>query len=321
MTNTEVLRVIFDGHRATGIEVQDSAVRRTIQCQREVVLSAGALSTPKLLQLSGIGPGALLQSLEIPVVVDAPQVGENLSEQRCVMPMYRVSHGSLNKELRGLGLIRSLLRYAALRSGPLSYSAFEAGALVKSRADLEHTDSQLGFTPASVIRTGTKIEPESEPGVLVCAYPLYPKSRGRLAIRSRDPLAPLMIDPAYLQHEDDRRVSVDLFRLVRRLFEQPAMQAFAAKEVLPGPAVQTDPEILDFYLQRGNPGVHALGTCRMGHDLASVVDSRLRVRGVEGLRVADLSVLPQMTSGNTNAPAMAIGWRAAELILGNQDAG
>ncbi|MEW6755874.1 MAG: GMC family oxidoreductase N-terminal domain-containing protein [Candidatus Latescibacterota bacterium] len=316
LTRTEVLRVVFEGRRAVGVETRRAAGQQLLTARREVVLCAGALHSPKLLMLSGIGPAEQLAAHGIPVVAEAPQVGSNLVEQRALMPAYRVSHGSDAGELRGMRLLRNALRYALWRSGPLTYGVFEVSALVKTRPDLPRPDAQISFRPFAVVRQGTRLVADGEPGCVLCCYILDPRSRGRLALQSPDPGVPPRIEPNYLSDEGDRRASVEVFRLTRRLFCQPAVQAFAPREVSPGPAVQTDDEVIACYVEHGAPAVHTCGTCRMGNDPLSVVDLRLRVRGVEGLRVADLSVLPRIVSGNTNAPAMALGWRAAELILG-----
>lgn len=317
ITKTEAQRIVFDGNKAKGVlTLNDKGEEILFTAQKEVILSTGALLSPKLLQLSGIGPAKLLKSLGLPVVVDSPDVGCNLIEHRCMMPLYRVKHGSLNNRVAGLGLIRTLLEYGVQRKGPLSYSAFEVSALVKTRSNLSRANAQIGFTPVSVERSGTRMVPEKQPGVLACAYIISPKSRGMLRIQSADPNTPLHIEPAYLQHPEDRRSSIELFHYTRKLFDQsPLKDTFGAQEVMPGKDIQSDDDIIEHYLSKGNPGLHMLGTCRMGTDTQSVVDEKLRVRGVENLRIADLSVYPEMISGNTNSPAMAVGWRAAQLIL------
>ncbi len=313
LTRSEVIRVIFEGRRAAAVELAD---RTTIRAKREVVLAAGAINSPKLLMLSGIGPGAELMNAGVKVIADVPAVGKNMSEHRVLMFKYRVTRGSNNAKLRGLGLLGSLARYALGRSGPLASAAFEVGAFVKSRPSALRADCQLGITLASVIRQPDgAVVVDSYPGLSCCSYIMRPFSRGSIQLRSSSPADPPQIDANYLSDERDRRTSVDMVRAVRRLFSQPALQSFGITEVEPGSIVQTDEDILDAFRHKGESGYHAVGTCGFGESQGSVVDPGLRVRGVDGLRIADISVLPSLVSGNTGAIAMAIGWRAAQLIL------
>ena len=197
----------------------------------------------------------------------------------------------------------------------MAYSAFEVSTLIKTAKHLPRANAQIGFTPVSVDRHGTSITPDKVPGVMACSYILKPKSRGHLRITSADADAPMYIQPNYLQHPDDQKDSVDLFRLTRKLFVSAAMQAFKATEMMPGKDVKSDEEIIDHYLKMGNSALHATGTCQMGTSEKSVVNEKLQVRGIANLRVVDLSIFPEIISGNTNSPAMAVGWRAADLIL------
>lgn len=318
-THSNVQKIIIEGKTAKGVHVKTRKGEQVNYfANKEVILSAGTIATPKLLQLSGVGDESLLRSLGIDVKAHSPLVGQNLIEQRCAMPRFRVSHGSLNRDLRPLGLIKTLSKYIALRDGPMAYSAFEVSALIKTAAQLPRANAQIGFTPVSIDRHGTSITPDKEPGVLACSYILKPKSRGHLQITSSDPDAPMYIQPNYLQHPDDQKDSIDLFRLTRKLFKTPPLQAYQATEMAPGQQVESDEEILNYYLDMGNSALHATGTCQMGCDEKSVLDEKLQVRGIQNLRVVDLSVFPEMISGNTNSPAMAIGWRAADLILNKQ---
>ncbi len=316
MTRCDAQKIIIEGKIAKGVKVKNRKGDMVdYYAAKEVILSAGSIASPKLLQLSGIGDGELLHSLGIEVQAHSPLVGQNLIEQRCAMPTFRVSHGSLNRDLRPLGLIKTLGKYIAQRNGPMAYSAFEVSTLIKTAKHLPRANAQIGFTPVSVDRHGTSITPDKVPGVLACSYILKPKSRGHLRITSADADAPMYIQPNYLQHPDDQKDSVDLFHLTRKLFETSAMQAYQATEILPGKDIVSDDEILDFYLKMGNSALHATGTCQMGTSEKSVVNEKLQVRGIANLRVVDLSIFPEMISGNTNSPAMAVGWRAADLIL------
>ncbi|MBW8814225.1 MAG: GMC family oxidoreductase N-terminal domain-containing protein [Caulobacterales bacterium] len=314
LTEAEALGIVFDGRRATGVRIRTPQGEQVVQ-GREVILAAGALHSPKLLQLSGVGPTALLQRLGVPVVAAAENVGRNMREHRLLAMQFRVRSGSHNRAFSGAGLIASALRYYLLRSGPLAAAAFEVGGFVKTRPDLARPDAQLGMGPMSVDRTQQGFVMEREPGALCGGYPMRPQSQGTIEITAADPDAPLSIAPNYLAAEADRETSVGIVRFIRRLYSQPALARFVVEETWPGAGLQRDDEILDAFHRIGGAGYHAAGTCRMGADPGSVVDTRLRVRGVEGLRVADISVMPSLVSGNTNAPAMAMAWRAADLIL------
>jgi choline dehydrogenase len=315
LAGAQALRIEFDGRRATGVRLRTREGERSVRAAREVILAAGALHSPKLLQLSGVGPAALLRQHGIEVVAASEDVGRNMREHRLLALQFRVDRGSQNREFAGAGLAASALRYLLLRSGPLASAAFEVGGFVKTRSDLARPDAQLGMGPMSVDRSRTGFVMERHPGALCGGYPMRPESRGVVAITGADSSAPLSISPNYLSEEADRRTSVGIVRLIRRLFAQPALRSFGAEETWPGAGLQRDDEIIDAFHRIGQAGYHAAGTCRMGPDAGSVVDTRLKVRGVEGLRVADISVMPSLVSGNTNAPAMAMAWRAADLIL------
>lgn len=316
LTDAEVLRISFEGRRAAGVLVRTAQGETTFKASREIILAAGALHSPKLLQLSGVGPASLLRGLGVEVIADSPDVGRNMREHRLLAMQFRVRRGSNNAAFRGPGLALSLLRYGLMGSGPLASAAFEVGGFVKTRPGLARPDAQLGMGPMSVDRSKPGFNMEAHPGALCGGYPMRPESRGTIEITAADPGAPLVISPNYLSEEADRLSSVGIVRLIRRLYAQPALAAFVDAETWPGREIETDDEILDAFHRIGGAGYHAAGTCRMGADLASVVDPKLKVRGVEGLRVADISIMPSLVSGNTNAPAMAMAWRAADLILG-----
>lgn len=312
---TDVLKVdIVDG-RATGVMLRDKAGTRSVAATREVILSAGAIQSPKLLQLSGIGPAALLQAMNIPVVVDSPGVGRNLREHRYLSTQYRVTGSSLNKQFGGLNLLASAARYFLNSTGPLTHSAHEVGGFVKTRPDLPHADAQIGVGLYSLGVKDGQIAVDPFPGMTILGYFTNPESEGELRITSPDPDAPPFIDANHFAADIDRTSAVSLFRWLRALGKQPALAKWIVAETLPGPSIATDDDILANAISLGGTSYHICGTARMGSDPESVVDPQLRVRGVNGLRVVDTSIMPTIVSGNTNAPAMAIGLRAADFIL------
>lgn len=312
---TDVLKVRFDGHRASGVTLRDSSGTREVNCRHEVILSAGAIHSPKLLQLSGIGPAALLQALNIPVLVDAPLVGKNLREHLYIALQYRVTQGSLNHRFSGFGLLRSVLEYALGRRGPLTHAAHEAGGFIKTDTRQTRPDAQIGVSLYSLTNVNGAAQPEKLPGLTLGGYFMHPESTGEVRITSSDPQQQPSINANYLDHEVDQKAAIRLFRWLRQLSMQTALKPFIVEETVPGRTVQSDEDILDLFRQRGQTAYHVSGTCRMGSDDQAVLDPRLRVRGVEGLRVVDTSIMPSLVSGNTNAPAMAIALRAAELII------
>jgi len=317
MTGVHVKRIRFEGHRAVAIKVRGADVPE-ITARREIILAAGAIESPKLLQLSGIGPDALLGSMGIETIVDAPDVGQNLREHFYLPVEFRVASGSLNRQFAGARLALNALRYFSLRSGPLTHAAHELCGFVKARAAATRPDVQIGVGLYTMVVTDKGLVIDPEPGISIGAYYLRPQSRGELRIVSPDSAAAPFIDANYLDHEDDRAGSVAMVRYIRQLASQPALAPYALRETSPGPKFETDDEIVAAHLELGGRAFHVAGTCRMGADARSVVDSRLRVRGIDGLRVADTSIMPELVSGNTNAPAMMIGQRAADFILAGQ---
>ncbi|WP_298690545.1 GMC family oxidoreductase N-terminal domain-containing protein [uncultured Sphingomonas sp.] len=321
-TETDVLRIELNGRRATGVRLRDKAGERSVRAAQETIVSAGAFQTPKLLQLSGIGPAALLGSFGIPVVIDAPEVGRNLREHRHVDLRLKVKSNSQNKDLGGWRAPLSLLRWIFGKKGPMSHAAHEIGGFAKSERGLDHADLQFGFMSLSAASTGKEgaVALEPHPGVTFVTYFTRPESQGEIRITSADPDAPADIDMKHLTAEIDRKKFVAAFRWNRQLASQAALKDWVIEESYPGPSVQTDDDILAQAMELGGTCFHSAGTARMGGDAAAVVDPQLRVRGVEGLRVADTSIMPTLVSGNTNGPAMMIGLRAAEFILADRPA-
>jgi choline dehydrogenase len=293
--------------------------------RREVVLSGGAVNSPQLLQLSGIGPGRLLRAHGIDVLLDAPHVGRNLQDHLGIDLLYRTSVPTLNQILgTWRGRLAVGLDYLFRRRGPLSLSINQAGGFVRSSPAIERPDLQLYFSPVSYSRVppGKRemMRPDAFPGLLLSVNVCRPTSRGHLEIRSPDPMAPPSIHPNYLATEEDRDLSLEGMKLLRRLAAAPAFAAVIKDEMRPGADTVSDRALEHYLREHAWTVFHPSCTCRMGRDPASaVVDQRLRVHGLEGLRVADASIFPSVTTGNTNAPAIMVGEKAADLIL--EDAG
>jgi choline dehydrogenase-like flavoprotein len=305
----------MDGTRACGVLLRDKQSERIVSATREIIVSAGAIHSPKLLQLSGIGPGPLLQAHGIPVVVNSTNVGRNLREHRYLATQYRVRGGSLNHRFAGMGLASALIDYLVRRRGPLTHSAHEVGAFVKTRPGLDRPDAQIGFGLYSMHPGDKGVVIDKEPGITILGYFTRPESQGEIRIRSADPQDKPIIEANHFSAEIDRTSAVSLFHWLRALGRTPALAEWIVEETLPGPSIRTDADILSNAIKLGGTAFHVCGTCRMGSDEAAVLDPELRVRGVRGLRVADTSIMPTIVSGNTNAPAMVIGMRAADFIL------
>jgi choline dehydrogenase-like flavoprotein len=312
LTGVRVERVLFEGKRASGIQLAD----RNIGCHGEIILSAGAVESPKLLELSGIGDSARLKALGIEPLVYSPFVGENLREHRYVAVDWKVKSGSSNRNLQGFGLIASVVRYFLLSSGPMTDAAHEVGGFIKTRPELTRPDAQIGsmLVTMSIGANGAPVL-DKFPGMRVLGYFTRPESRGWTHITSKDPAASPAINANHFAEEIDRRTAVDLFKWLRRLGRQPALSQWITEETGKGAAFQTDEEIAANLLLLGGTSFHIAGTAAMGADETSVLDPQLRVRGVDGLRVCDTSIMPTLVSGNTNAPAMAIAMNAADIIL------
>jgi choline dehydrogenase len=320
VTNARVERVMFDGRRAVGVSADCNGVRVTHRCRREVILSAGTLESPKLLQLSGIGPAGPLNTLGIQVVHDSPRVGRGMREHLGFsLPHRLVSVKGLNHRFQGVGLLGSLFQYYLTRSGPLATGPFEVGAFVRTSPDVIRPDAQLYMGAFSFARSQGQFpvplaSVEDVPGITAYGQLLSLTSLGEVRVRSTDPSAPPVITPNWLTTSQDQSSAIALVRYMRRYMRQPALQGYVGEELVPGSQCVSDEEILNAFQIGSLCGTHAVSTCRMGNDAAAVVNPRLQVNGVEGLRVVDCSVMPGLVSGNTNAPAMALAWRAAELI-------
>lgn len=316
LTDTLVNRLVFEGRRAVGVDCTQSTSRH-YGAAKDVILCAGALHSPKILQLSGIGPAAHLQQLGIDVVADSPGVGANLREHKVLTLQLRLKHRySHNQQLQGLRLYANALRYMIAHKGVLA-STYDVTAFVRTDPALMRPDAQLTFWSLSTQKGGAMMQLENHPGMLIMGYPLRTESEGSVMIQSRDPSAPPVIRTNFLTAEYDRKVMIGLFQTMRRFCARPELTAMIAEETFPGPAVKSDAQIIEAARQ-DETCMHAVGTCRMGRDDRAVVDDALRVRGVSGLRVMDCSVMPTQVSGNTNGPVIAMAWRAAEKILATQ---
>jgi choline dehydrogenase len=317
--NTTVDRILFEGDRAVGVQARTAQGRASYTAKRETILSLGSIATPRLLQLSGIGDSSELRRLGIDVRVDSPNVGRRMREHRCVALQYRLKRNlGYNRRLATAGQqALTAVQYLATRKGPLAGGAYDVVGFFKTSPELDHPDAQLLMAPFSALpfEAGDELGLEHEPGMQAIGYVLRPDSEGRVAITSADPDGPLDIEPNFLTSDHDRTVIAALFRTMRGVFEQSPIADLILNETRPGPAVRTNQEIVDAALDYGYCGYHAVGTCAMGPSDDDVVDPTLRVRGVDGLRAMDCSVMPTMVSGNLNAPAMAMAWRAADLIL------
>lgn len=321
VTQVHVDRVLLEGRRVVGVAGRRGGEAVGFRCKGEVILSAGALKSPQILQLSGIGPGAMLQEVGVPLVHAAPAVGAGMNEHLSFTLIHRLN-GSAgeNREYRGLRLAKNVLRYYALHSGVLSYSTFLLGGFAKTRPDAGRADIQffvgaLSFDSGSAKAVTARVKTGEKPGITCFAYYMHPESRGSVGLRSPDPAAPPLIRPNWLATPRDRQASVETVKRMRELLAAPALQPYMGDEVTPGPAVRTDAEILAAFTRFGSTANHAVATCAMGSAEGAAIDGRLKVRGVAGLRVVDCSSIPRLPSGNTNAPVMALAWRAAELIL------
>lgn len=316
---TGVDRVVIEDGRAVGIEGRRDGQAVAYGARREVILATGALATPKLLQLSGIGDRAVLRAAGVTSVVESPNVGARMYEHRVFTLQYRLTQDVGYNRLLATpeGQREAMAQYEATGGGPMGAPSFDLTGIFKSRPGLDRPDAQLQIAPFSMLppQPGQGIQVEREPGMLCVAYQLHPTSEGSIRITSPDPDARADIDPGYLRTAVDRATSVDIVRAVRRLFATHPLHQWIDGETSPGDQVQTDAEIIDNGLRTGGAGYHAIGTAAMGPEEDDVVDSDLRVRGVTGLRVVDASVLPTMVSGNLNGPVMALAWLAAGRLL------
>ncbi|MGU3495999.1 GMC family oxidoreductase [Xanthobacteraceae bacterium A53D] len=319
VTAGHVERVVVENGRATGVTLRGKGGVRTLKARREVILAAGALGSPQLLMLSGIGPGAHLQERGIDVVRDMPGVGSNLQDHLQLRMVYKVAGiGTLNERYHSpFGRIGMGLEYAFFRKGPLTMAPSQLGIFTRSDPGQARANLEFHVQPLSLDKFGDPLH--RFPAFTMSVCNLRPTSRGTIRLKSADPAAPPEIRPNYLATEDDRQVAADSIRVARRIVAQPALTPYMPDELLPGSAIRSDDEAA-LARAAGDVGTtifHPVGTAKMGlaSDPLAVVDARLKVFGIEGLRVVDASIMPTITSGNTNSPTIMIGEKGARMIL------
>ncbi|MBT9244445.1 GMC family oxidoreductase N-terminal domain-containing protein [Gemmobacter fulvus] len=322
ITQAQVTRVLFDGRRAVGVEYRQGGQTRTLRARGEVILSGGAINSPQLLQLSGIGPGALLQGLGIPVLHDNPNVGAHLSDHQGINYTWRMRVPTYNDALRPWwGKLWAGMHYVLGGGGPLAKSINHAGGFFRTSADQPRPNMQLYMQAFSTLlpREGERpiLTPDPFPGLSIGLSNCRPTSRGHIRLRSADPLAHPVITANAFSTDHDVQEMLLAVKFLRRITAQPAMARVIAEELRPGPSVTQDADLIADFRQRSGTVYHPSCTCRMGQDAATtVLDPLLRVRGVTGLRVIDASSFPNLIAGNTNAPSILMGWMGADKILG-----
>ncbi|MGA9868176.1 MAG: choline dehydrogenase [Acetobacteraceae bacterium] len=317
-TQAHATRVLIENGRAVGVEYRTPAGLHTAHASGEVIVSGGVYGSPQLLQLSGVGPGELLASLGIPVLVDMEGVGANLQDHfntyisfRCAraVTMNELHHSAARKLVAGI-------QYGLFRAGPMAGNGIYVGAFTRSDARLERPDLQMNmFSWSTAARDRRGVVSHQFPGFTFSPVHLRPECRGTVRITSRDPLAPPEIRFNYLRTEQDNQAIIAGMRLARKIAAQPALASYVVEEILPGARVQSDADLIEDIRARGVSNLHPVGTCRMGRETNAVVDPRLRVHGIDRLRVADASIMPVIVAGNTNAPSIMIGEKAAAMIL------
>ncbi len=324
MMRAQVTRVVFEGNRAVGVEVDRGGQREVIRTKGEVILAGGAVNSPQLLQVSGVGPGGLLQRHGIAVVHENPNVGEHLNDHQGLNYTYRMSVPTLNDVLRPWwGKLKVGLEYLAFRRGPLSLSINHAGGFFRTRPELSRPNMQLYFQAFSTLipREGERpiLSPDPFSGMSIGLSNCRPTSRGHIRIRTPDPMQPPAIVANAYSTDRDVEEMLDAVKFIRRIAAQDALSRVIEEELRPGPECRTDEDLITDFRARSGTVYHPACTCRMGPDPGtSVVDARLRVHGLDGLRVCDASVFPTLIGGNTNAPAMMVGWRGGQIILADR---
>nr|WP_218647682.1 GMC family oxidoreductase N-terminal domain-containing protein [Sphingobium lactosutens] len=320
ITNVRVDRILFDGERATGVEATVSGQPTRFDVSGEVILAAGAVVSPMILQRSGVGPGAVLSAAGVDVLADRAAIGRHMRDHLGISLPHRLRGAAgNNREFRGLGLIKNVLRYYLTHTGPMATGPYEVGAFVRSHADAPRPDLQIfwsAFTFKRVTNANVPVQlsaVDDEPGMTIYGQMVGLTSEGSVEISAADPDAPPVIKPNWLTTPEDVQTGVASVRYMRRILQQGAIAPYVGEELLPGRSYQSDAEIEKALRLFGRCGTHATGSCGMGGPDAAL-DPELRVRGVDGVRVVDCSSMPALISGNTNGPAMALGWRAAKII-------
>jgi choline dehydrogenase len=314
LTGAAATRLLFEGKRCVGVAFRRGGAEHRAMAVREVILSGGSINSPQLLQISGVGPGEHLKSIGVEVVHDAAGIGSNLIDHYTARVTHRVKDLiSINQLSRGPRLAAEAMKFATIGKGALTFGVTSATIFCRSREGLASPDLQLLFTPASYDQNRFG-QLERKSGMTVAVCPTRPDSRGSIMAKSPDPFEYPAITPGYLTAESDLDIMLAGIRKVRHIFSQPALAEHSLGETLPTDTVADDADLIAFCRRGGTSLYHQVGTCRMGEDPAAVVDSRLRVRGVDGLRVVDASIMPTLTTGNTNAPSIMIGEKGAAMI-------
>jgi len=312
LTHAHATRLLFEGKRCVGVAFRGNGTETEVRAKREVILSGGSINSPQLLQISGIGPAAQLQAIGVRARHHLEGVGSGLIDHYQARVSYRIAGtASVNEYSRGAKLLWEMAKWATVGSGALTFGITQVSVFARSREGLASPDLQLLFVPGSFERLGVM---DREPGVSLTVCPGRPDSRGSVMARSPDPFAPPVIRPNYLAAASDRQTLVAGLRIARRIFQQPAIARYCVGEIAPGPGRISDEALLQYARETGGSVYHPVGTCRMGEDAQAVVDSRLRVRGLGGLRVVDASVMPTLTTGNTQAPTIMIAEKGAAMI-------
>lgn len=314
LTKAQTTRILFEGTTAVGVEFVKGGKKQSARAEKEVVLSAGAIGSPQILQQSGVGPKALLDKVNVPVVKDLPGVGQNLQDHLQIRLVFKTSQRTLNDEVNNIfkqGLVG--IQYFLTRTGPLTLAASQVVVFTKSNPEVERPDIQFHMQPLSADKPGEGAHKFSAFTSSVCA--LRPHSRGHIEIKSNDPLEYPAIHPGYLSDERDLEVAVNSIKVARRIAEAPALAPHILDEYVPGRQYQSDEELLDAARKHSQTIYHPTSTCKMGHDDLAVVDDRLRVHGIKNLRVSDCSIMPEIVSGNTNAPAIMIAEKCSDMML------
>ena len=319
-TRAQATRILFEGRRAVGVEYSRDGTLHVARARLEVILSGGAINSPHLLELSGIGAAERLQALGIAPIADNPHVGEHLQDHFAAMTRARLKPGtpSFNALSYGLGLAGQMLRYGLNRSGLLAAGGSSLTAFLKSRPDVDLPDLQFFSSPGSIdsayFQKHKRIRMEREPGVTIGAYFMRPRSRGSVHLKTADWRDAPAILPNYLDDEADRQGTVAALRWAKTILRQPVLASLIERELVPGDQVESDEEILAYARRTGSTAYHASGTCAMGVDKRGALDIRLRVNGVTGLRVVDASVMPALVSGNPHAATVMIAEKASDMI-------
>jgi choline dehydrogenase len=313
-THAQVTRLLLDGRSVTGLEYSQDNRIHSVSAAAEVILSAGSINTPQLLQISGIGDPDMLVAAGVESVHRLPGVGRNLQDHLQIRLVFKTSERTLNDELNSpWKKLRVGLQYIFSRTGPLTLAASQVAIFTRSSASVDRPDIQFHMQPLSADKPGAGVHPFSAFTASVCQ--LRPWSRGEVRIRSANPFEYPAIQPNYLSDPRDCQVAIDAIKLARRIAEAPALKDHIIEEYVPGSHYASDAELLEAARQHSQTIYHPVGTCKMGQDELAVVDARLKVHGIEKLRIADASIMPEIVSGNTNAPTIMIGEKAADMIL------